>query len=190
MITRLLLPLPSSDLANASNDSISRSTSATSGLRGLDRWYNDLRASVGRSVVQRTIVVGTGYLRRCGGRTDRERPRRRCARHPHASRIRSRPHPRSRTEALVQHRLLRLSASPDLLALSHTRTGCRNPSRLHHGRGFRGCDAKQLLIRRDSRCVTLRTGLVARYPAAGELSRRTTGLLRADGPSVASGAAV
>lgn len=37
VVARLLVPRKSPDLANASNDSISQSTSATSGLRGLDQ---------------------------------------------------------------------------------------------------------------------------------------------------------
>jgi hypothetical protein len=59
VIARLLLPLPSPDFANASNESVSRVTSATSGLRSLDRRYDDLRASTDCSVLQRTAVVGT-----------------------------------------------------------------------------------------------------------------------------------
>jgi hypothetical protein len=59
MVARLLLPLATTNLANTSNDPISRTTSTASGLRGLDRRHNDLRAPSDCSVIQRTAVVGT-----------------------------------------------------------------------------------------------------------------------------------
>ena len=59
MVARLLLPLATTSFANTSNDPVSRTTSAASGLRGLDRWHNDLRVSAGCSVVQGAAVVGT-----------------------------------------------------------------------------------------------------------------------------------
>ena len=59
MVARLLLPLASPDLANASDDAISRSAATASRLRSLDRRHNDPRTSTGCSVVQRAAVVGT-----------------------------------------------------------------------------------------------------------------------------------
>jgi len=59
MVARLLLPLTSANFANASDDPVSRATSSTSSLRGLDRRHNDVRASTDCSAVQRTAVVGT-----------------------------------------------------------------------------------------------------------------------------------
>ena len=63
MVVRFPLPLASSNLVDASDDTISRSASTTARLRSLDRRHNDLRASASCSVVQRAIVVGTvsGY---------------------------------------------------------------------------------------------------------------------------------
>jgi hypothetical protein len=58
MIARLLLPLATTNFANTSNDPVSRTTSAASGLRGLDRRHNDPRTSTDCSLVQRTAVVG------------------------------------------------------------------------------------------------------------------------------------
>jgi hypothetical protein len=58
MIAGLLLPLTSSDLANTPDNPISCTTSAASGLRGLDRWHNDPRAPADCSVVQHTAAVG------------------------------------------------------------------------------------------------------------------------------------
>jgi hypothetical protein len=59
VIARFLLPLASSNFANASDAAISRPTSTTSDLGSLDRWHNDLRASAVCSVPQRAAVVGT-----------------------------------------------------------------------------------------------------------------------------------
>ena len=59
MIARLLLPLASPDLANASDDPISRLASTASRLRSLDRRHNAPRTSTDCSVIQRTAVVGT-----------------------------------------------------------------------------------------------------------------------------------
>ena len=59
VIARLLLPLASPDLANAPDDPISRSTTATSGLRSSNRRHNDLRASTQSYSVQRSTIVGT-----------------------------------------------------------------------------------------------------------------------------------
>ncbi|MGK0434016.1 MAG: hypothetical protein ACJA0V_003168 [Planctomycetota bacterium] len=58
MIARLPLPLAPPDLANAPDNPISRTASAASRLRGLDR-RNDLHAATDCSVVQRAAVVGT-----------------------------------------------------------------------------------------------------------------------------------
>ncbi len=57
MIAGLLLPLTSSDLANTKDNPISRTTSTASGLRGLDRWHNDLRAPADCSVLPRSESV-------------------------------------------------------------------------------------------------------------------------------------
>ena len=59
MIAGLLLPLATTDLANASDDPISRTASTASRLRSLDRRHNAPRTSTDCSVVQRTAVVGT-----------------------------------------------------------------------------------------------------------------------------------
>ena len=59
MVATLLLPLTAPDLANTFDYPVSHSTCATSGLRGLDRWHNDFRASIDRSVVQRATVAST-----------------------------------------------------------------------------------------------------------------------------------
>jgi hypothetical protein len=53
-----LLPLASPDLANASDDPISRTASTASRLRSLGRRDNAPRTSTDCSVIQRTAVVG------------------------------------------------------------------------------------------------------------------------------------
>ena len=62
VIARFLLPLASTNPANASNCTISRSTSATSSLRGLDWRHDDLRASTQSYIVQRATTVGRQEL--------------------------------------------------------------------------------------------------------------------------------
>jgi hypothetical protein len=59
MVTGFLLPLPSTDLPNAADHTISRPTSTPSDLCGLNRWDDDLCATTGGSVVERPGVVGT-----------------------------------------------------------------------------------------------------------------------------------
>ncbi|MFT4844156.1 MAG: hypothetical protein ACJAQZ_002802 [Planctomycetota bacterium] len=58
VVAGLLLPLTSTNFANASHRAISGSTSATSDLRGLDRWHHDLRVPTRSWIVQRTAIVG------------------------------------------------------------------------------------------------------------------------------------
>ncbi len=62
MVTGLLLPLSSSDLANPTNRSITGCRSWTSDARCLDRWDDDTHPSVRCCVVERARVV-----RRVGG---------------------------------------------------------------------------------------------------------------------------
>jgi hypothetical protein len=59
MVARLLLPLPSTNLANTSSRAIPRSTSTTTGLGSLDWRHDDLRASARSCVIQRATIVCT-----------------------------------------------------------------------------------------------------------------------------------
>ena len=58
VVARFPLLSPTTDLANTVDNPISRTTSTASGLRGLDRRHNDLRASNDGGVIQGTAIVG------------------------------------------------------------------------------------------------------------------------------------